>query len=64
MSAFDDENIDISRVASGGTAAAEKFLTANYWPPGLQKFLFRYVITKNPIRFFICDDSGSVRRLI
>ena len=57
MSAFDDD-IDISKFKSKG-AAAGKFLSSNHWAPGLQKFLY-WSVAKTPIRFFICDDSGSV----
>jgi len=58
MSAFDEDYVDISKVKSTG-AAAEKLLSSNHWTPGLQSFLFRFV-NKIPIRFFVCDDSGSM----
>ena len=35
------------------------FLNSHAWPNGLQDALVKG-ITKMPIRFFICDDSGSM----
>jgi hypothetical protein len=40
-------------------AAAKKFLTAKGWPAGLQEALLKSV-KKLPLRYFICDDSGSM----
>lgn len=39
--------------------AARKFLDDNHWPKGLQETFFKN-LQKIPIRFFICDDSGSM----
>jgi hypothetical protein len=39
--------------------AARRFLTANQWPPGFQTLLLEEC-EKIPLRFFICDDSGSM----
>jgi hypothetical protein len=39
--------------------SAREFLSANNWPAGLQTTFLRNLI-KVPIRFFICDDSGSM----
>lgn len=41
-------------------AGAREFLTSYRWPPGLQDTFIRN-LKKIPMRFFICDDSGSVR---
>jgi hypothetical protein len=40
-------------------AGAREFLTANNWPAGLQD-TFVENLKRIPIRFFICDDSGSM----
>jgi len=40
-------------------AGAREFLTANKWPAGLQD-TFVQNLHRIPIRFFICDDSGSM----
>ncbi len=40
-------------------AGAREFLKANKWPPGLID-AFIANLTKIPIRYFICDDSGSM----
>lgn len=40
-------------------AAARSFLSESNWPPGLQDTLIRN-LSKIPIRYFICDDSGSM----
>jgi len=39
--------------------AAREFLEANKWPRGLQDSFIQQ-LRKIPIRFFICDDSGSM----
>lgn len=46
----------VSNVNEGG---AREFLTANKWPVGLQDCLLDH-LNRIPIRFFICDDSGSM----
>lgn len=38
---------------------AREYLSTHHWPPGLQDTLLKN-LTKIPIRFFICDDSGSM----
>jgi hypothetical protein len=38
---------------------AREFLSQHRWPPGLQE-AFIQNLTKTPIRFFVCDDSGSM----
>jgi hypothetical protein len=38
---------------------AREFLSANYWPRGMQDTFIQNV-ARIPIRFFICDDSGSM----
>ena len=40
-------------------AGAREFLSGQKWPIGLQD-TFIQNLTKIPIRFFICDDSGSM----
>eukprot|EP01035_Chromulina_nebulosa_P021818 gene21818-28236_t len=39
--------------------AVKEYLTANRWPPGLQDALIKG-INSFPVRYFICDDSGSM----
>lgn len=40
-------------------ADVREFLTHHHWPIGLQDTFVRNLV-KVPIRFFICDDSGSM----
>ncbi len=40
-------------------AGARDFLTSFKWPAGLQTTFVKN-LSKLPIRFFICDDSGSM----
>ena len=40
-------------------AGAREFLSGNLWPIGLQDTCIQN-LSKIPIRFFICDDSGSM----
>lgn len=40
-------------------AGTREFLTANKWPTGLQD-TFVANLHRIPMRFFICDDSGSM----
>ena len=40
-------------------AGLRNFLQANAWPNGLQENLVKGA-RKMPIRYFICDDSGSM----
>lgn len=40
-------------------AGAREFLSGHKWPVGLQD-TFIHNLSKIPIRFFICDDSGSM----
>ena len=40
--------------------AAAEFLRTHAWPPGLSKALVK-CLKKNPYRFFIIDDSGSMQ---
>ncbi len=40
--------------------AARQFLTSRKWPAGFQTLLLNQLTEKVPIRFFICDDSGSM----
>ena len=48
---------------AGGNAAANvalrKYLSAHAWPTGLQNALIAGTASM-PIRFMICDDSGSM----
>lgn len=37
----------------------QPFLDQNFWPRGLQNG-FASAMRRMPLRFFICDDSGSV----
>ena len=37
----------------------KEFLTQNNWPIGLQNYLLKG-LKSIPVRFFICDDSGSM----
>jgi hypothetical protein len=39
--------------------AVRKYLTDNGWPTGLRNTLIAG-LTSAPIRYFICDDSGSM----
>ena len=43
-------------------AAAREYLSSYpyNWPKGLQETLIQNSLPRFPIRFFICDDSGSV----
>jgi hypothetical protein len=54
-------NYSISHVPSVSVniAGAKEFLTSQKWPTGLQE-TFINNLQKIPIRFFICDDSGSM----
>ena len=45
--------------ASHNNEKLKDFLTEYKWPIGLQDTFIKN-INKVPIRFFICDDSGSV----
>lgn len=47
---------DLSHINAGG---AKEFLQQKGWPEGLQN-AFVDNLAKVPIRFFICDDSGSM----
>lgn len=38
---------------------AREYLSQHHWPPALQEALLQN-LKKTPIRFFICDDSGSM----
>ncbi len=40
-------------------AGARDFLTRHKWPAGLQSTFIKN-LAKLPMRFFICDDSGSM----
>ena len=40
-------------------AGAREFLSGSRWPLGLQE-TFLQNLSRIPIRFFICDDSGSM----
>jgi hypothetical protein len=40
-------------------ANAKAFLTSHHWPEGLQKALIKSLMVL-PLRYFICDDSGSM----
>lgn len=49
-----------SPISSGiNEAGAREILSANMWPIGLQD-TFINNLSLIPIRFFICDDSGSM----
>lgn len=39
---------------------AREFLSSKQWPAGLQD-AFIENIARTPLRFFICDDSGSMQ---
>lgn len=41
-------------------AGAREFLTARRWPEGLQN-TFVANVSRTPLRYFICDDSGSMQ---
>lgn len=51
----------ISAVGSNvlNEVACREYLTTHYWPPGLID-LFLKSLQRVPIRYFICDDSGSM----
>ena len=40
--------------------ATRHFLTQNKWPIGFQNLIISQMTEKIPLRFFICDDSGSM----
>jgi len=40
--------------------AAKQFLTSHKWPTGFQTLLLKQMTETIPLRFFICDDSGSM----
>jgi hypothetical protein len=47
-------------LSSKNKDAVHKFLSKKYrWPKGLQDFLVSS-LERVPMRFFICDDSGSM----
>ena len=47
------------------TGARDFLSTYPYcWPKGLQDTLISQSLVKFPVRFFICDDSGSVILII
>jgi hypothetical protein len=53
-------SVDLSDVNDASyNAGAREFLSANKWPIGLQDTFVKN-LTTIPIRFFICDDSGSM----
>jgi hypothetical protein len=62
MAAFDSDNSELLDVLPTGDNARH-FLTSNYWTIGLQN-RFILFLKKISIRYFVCDDSGSVRLLI
>ena len=62
MAAFDSDNSELLDVLPTGDNARQ-FLTSNYWTIGLQN-RFILFLKKISIRYFVCDDSGSVRLLI
>ena len=39
--------------------AVKTFLTSKNWPAGLQDVIVKG-LEKIPIRYFICDDSGTI----
>lgn len=43
----------------GNDVEIRKYLTKNGWPTGLQNALIAGTVS-NPVRYFICDDSGSM----
>ena len=45
--------------SAAGNVAIRKYLAANGWPTGLQN-AFIAGTAKMPVRFMICDDSGSM----
>lgn len=53
---------DILKIKPNDDGARE-FLTLSHWPKGLQN-LFMRSLRIISIRFFIFDDSGSVRTLL
>jgi hypothetical protein len=60
MAAFSISNVTSELLSSlPNEDGAREFLSALDWPRGLQDIFIRN-IKKIPIRFFVCDDSGSV----
>ena len=55
MAAF-EEVLDVLEINEDGV---REFLSSISWPQGLQDVFIRN-LRMIPIRFFICDDSGSV----
>jgi hypothetical protein len=53
-------SFDLSEVSdTSNNTGAREFLSANKWPIGLQDTFVKN-LASIPIRFFICDDSGSM----
>ncbi len=53
------KNIETLYTTDFNEDSARSFLSKNNWPIGLQD-LFVENLKQVPIRFFICDDSGSM----
>ena len=60
MSAILFEKIMVALDAKPNDAGLTEFLSSLHWPLGLQQEMLRSM-KMIPIRFFIFDDSGSVR---
>jgi len=56
---FDPSVGRIPRV-SPNDEAAKQFLTLRKWPAGFQNLVLKQMTETIPLRFFICDDSGSM----
>lgn len=53
------QEIELSVFMTVNEQAAREYLSAHNWPAGLQE-CFLDTINEFPLRFFICDDSGSM----
>ena len=47
-------------VSNTNEEGARRFLDKHKWPVGFQSLVISQITEKIPIRFFICDDSGSM----
>ena len=52
-------HVQAAPLANFNDAGAREYLTAHHWPTGLQETFVKN-LKKIPMRFFICDDSGSM----
>ena len=53
-------SISMFPVSNINEDGARQFLNKHKWPVGFQSILVSQITEKIPLRFFICDDSGSM----